>query len=103
VLGSAVVQAVLDDWRTAPVDAPLRATLGFLARLNATPEAVGPADVAALRAAGVACDAIRDAVYVCACFNVIDRVADALAFDVPTPAEFAKGARVLLRLGYRML
>jgi alkylhydroperoxidase family enzyme len=103
VLGSAVVQAVLDDWRTAPVDARLRATLGFLARLNAEPEAIGPADVAALRAAGVERAAIRDAIYVCACFNVIDRVADALAFAVATPAEFARGARVLLRFGYRVL
>jgi hypothetical protein len=41
-------------------------------------------------------------VYVCALFNVIDRIADALDFAIPTEAEFTKGAPLLLRAGYRL-
>ena len=95
------MRAVLEDWRTAPVAERVRATLGFLEKLNRTPAEVGPVDLAPLRAAGVREQAIADAIYVCALFNVIDRVADALGFEVPTAAQFARGARFLLRFGYR--
>jgi alkylhydroperoxidase family enzyme len=102
VLGSQTVAAVLADWRTAPVDERVRAALGLLEKLNRAPAEVGPEDVAPLRTAGLSEQAIADAIYVCGLFNMIDRVADALGFKIPTPEEFARGARMLLRLGYRM-
>ena len=92
---------MLADHRTAPIDERLRATLGFLQRLTLHPEEVGPADVDALHRAGVDHAAIRDAAYVCAIFNVIDRLSDALDFAVPPPGMLAVGARVLLHAGYR--
>lgn len=90
---------MLADWRTAPVGEGLRATLGFLERLTLTPEAVGPDDAAAVRAAGVSEAALLDAIYICAAFNLIDRVADALGFEIP--ASFAKGAAGQLQRGYQ--
>jgi uncharacterized peroxidase-related enzyme len=101
VLSDALVSAVLDDWRTAPVGEKLRATLGFLERLTLSPGEVTPADVAPLRAAGVSDRAIEDAIQVCALFNLIDRVADALDFEVPSPESFAQSAEMLLKRGYR--
>lgn len=74
---------MLDDWRSAPVSPRLRATLGLLEKLTLTPDAVEPGDMAEVRAAGVSDAAITDAIYVCFLFNVIDRVADALGFDIP--------------------
>lgn len=71
-------------------------------KLTLTPDAIEPEDVAALRAAGIDDPAIVDLVYVCMVFNVIDRIADALDFDVPPQADFARSARHLLRRGYRM-
>jgi alkylhydroperoxidase family enzyme len=94
---------VLDDWRTAPVDEKLRATLGFLEKITLSPDEVGPEDAALARRAGVSDAALRDAVYVCAYFNLIDRVSDALDFAIPSPEQFRKGAKVLLRFGYRQL
>jgi len=99
--GQEATRAVLDDWRTAPVSEEVRATLGFLRALTLTPEAVTAADVEPLRSLGLGDEAIRHAVYVCALFNGIDRVADALDFAVPSPRAFAVGARFLLRVGYR--
>jgi alkylhydroperoxidase family enzyme len=103
---------VLDDWRTAPIDPKLRATLSFIEKLTLMPEdprsmaeragdlrTVAP-EVAAARAAGVSDEALNDAIYVCALFNLIDRVADALGFDVP--ASFAAGAAGQLKRGYKM-
>ena len=41
----ALVQAVLDDWQTAPVPEALRATLGFLKKLTLAPDQIVRADV----------------------------------------------------------
>jgi alkylhydroperoxidase family enzyme len=92
---------VLDDWRTAPIDEPLRATLGFLEKLTLSPDDVGPEDTELPRRAGVSNSALRDAVYVCALFNLIDRVSDALDFAIPSAEGFRKTAKALLRFGYR--
>jgi uncharacterized peroxidase-related enzyme len=95
------VAAVLADYTTAPIDAKLRATLGFLEKLTLAPTDVGPDDIAPLRAAGVSDRAVEEAIYVCALFNIVDRIADALGF-VPSSKEGLKWAsRFLLRLGYR--
>jgi alkylhydroperoxidase family enzyme len=96
-----LTQAVLEDWRTAPIDEKLRATLGFLEKVTLSPEDVGPAEAALPRQAGVSHSALRDAVYVCALFNLIDRVSDSLDFAIPSPEGFRKGAKALLRFGYR--
>ncbi len=97
-----MVAAALDDWRTAPLGPRLRATLGFLEKLTLDPGAVGPADAGPLRDAGVTDDQVEAAVWVAFVFNVLDRVADALAFEVLPPEAFASVARPLLRFGYRV-
>jgi hypothetical protein len=38
---------------------------------------------------------------VCGAFNVVNRVADALDFEVADDASLQKAARVLIRIGYR--
>jgi uncharacterized peroxidase-related enzyme len=95
-----VVTAVLDDWRTAPIDAKLRAQLGFLEKLTLRPDEVRPADVTPLRAAGISDAAIEDAIHVCALFNIYDRLADALGWHLPGPDGYAASAQNLLRRGY---
>ncbi|HMC19446.1 MAG TPA: hypothetical protein VKH16_09455 [Gemmatimonadales bacterium] len=95
-----MLQAVLVDWRTAPIDPKLRATLGFLEKLTLTPAEVRPADIAPLRRAGVTHEAIEDAIQVCALFSVYNRLADALGFYVPTGDGHAALARFVLKRGY---
>ena len=95
-----MVQAVLDDWRTALIDEKLRATLGFLEKLTLAPGEVGPEDIQPLRAAGVSEQAIEDAIAICAYFNILDRLADAFNFYVPSAESFAPRAMTLLEHGY---
>ncbi len=95
--------AVLRDWRTAPVDERLRATLGFLETMTLRPAEIGEADAAAVRAAGVGDDALVDAIHVAALFNMIVRVADSLGFEVPPPEALRARAAYRLEASYRLL
>lgn len=94
------MQAVVRDWRTAPLDAKLRATLGFLEQLTLRPNDVRPAHVAPLRAAGISDVAIEDSINVCALFNIYDRLADALGWYLPDEVGYAASAENLLKRGY---
>ena len=91
---------MLVDWRTAPVDPKVRATLGFLEKLTLAPAELRPADVEPLRRAGVSDAAIEDAIHVCVLFNVYDRLADSLTFHLPGPDGYAASGRSLMQRGY---
>src|SRR6184192_4179204 len=85
-LGEEVWQAVVDDWRTAPLRPELAATLVFLETLTLRPDELTAADADAVRAAGVSDQALRDAATVCAFFSMIVRLADSFGWDVPPPS-----------------
>lgn len=94
------VQAVLADLDSAPVPEPLRETLRMLGTLTRDGE-VGAGDVRRVLAAGASPGQVRDALAVCAAFNVTDRLADAFGFELLSPEGFDAGARYLLKRGYR--
>lgn len=94
------MQAVLDDWRTAPVDTKLRSALAFLEKLTLDPAAVTPADISPMRAQGLSDAAIEDAIHVCTLFSIYDRLADSFEFDIPDEHGFAMSATMLLKRGY---
>ena len=91
---------VLDDYRTAPIDERLRATLGLLETFTLHPERLGPGDVRAVLDAGVTREAVRDAFYVAFLFNAYDRLADTLGWELPDPGYYAKAGPFLLKKGY---
>jgi hypothetical protein len=93
---------VFADPDTAPIAPRLRAALGLVRKLTLTPEEVGAGDLRAILSAGVSEDAVRDAVYVCFAFNLIDRVSDALGFDLMDEQQYRRGAQVLLKVGYQL-
>ncbi len=74
--------------------------LGFLEKLTLTPTEVSKADTEALENMGIAKTAIEQAIYICAMFNIIDRIADALHFAVPSADMFAQRAQGTLQRGY---
>ena len=89
-----LVDAVLADRRTAPIDERLRAMLGYLEAVTLRPGEVTAADADTVRAAGVSDQGMVDALLVCAYFNLIDRLADSFAF---TPISNALGHEGLLQ------
>ena len=68
--------------------------------LTQRPEELTEADVEAAYAAGVSRDALRDAATVCALFNMITRLADALGWEVPSSDRLTMRAPAMLEGGY---
>src|SRR5690348_3118418 len=95
--GTDLTQRVLDDYTTAPVDEKLRATLGLLRKMTLEPEALGPEDVRAVLALDVSREAVEEAMHVAYLFNIYDRLADTLGWDVPAQESgfYASGAQML--------
>ncbi len=94
---------MLDDYATAPIEEALRATLGLLKKMTLDHANLGPDDVLAVEAMGVSKQAIAEAMEVAFLFNIYDRLADTMGWDVPAvESGYYKGAaeRLLMR-GYR--
>lgn len=100
----ALVESVLADWEAAPVSPQLRATLSFV-RTLALDDSPSAGDLARMRSAGVSDEAIRDAIYICAAFSILTRIADAFgcvpASELLAPADHDEYTAGFLRAGYR--
>lgn len=96
------MKAALADFASAPISDQLKAMLAYLRKLTLEPEAIGLDDLAPLRAAGISDEAITDAVHVCAAFQIYDRLADSMGWEVPAdPGFWSRQARFLLKSGYQ--
>lgn len=73
-----LIDRFAEDWRTAGLDPATTALLEYTETLTRDPAAHDGADIERLRAAGWDDRAIHDATQVCAYFNYINRIADAL-------------------------
>ena len=100
-LDATVVDQVLEDWRTAPVDDRLRAMLGYLEKLTLAPDSLTKADIAQLHACDLTDEAIYEAAYVCFMFSIIVRLADSFEFEVPDAKGASNDARFLYTFGYK--
>ena len=94
------MKAVLDDYLTAPIDDKLRAMLGLLEILTLRPHQLAPSNIQVVLRTGVTREAIRDAFYVAYLFNVYDRLADTLGWELPEEGYYAKAGQFLLKKGY---
>ena len=82
--GDALVPALVDDYRRAPLAPADRAMLDFAVKLTRAPSEVSRGDVEALRSAGFDDVAIHDIVQITALFNYFNRLADGLGIE-PEP------------------
>jgi alkylhydroperoxidase family enzyme len=92
----------LEDFESAPIDARLRAALRFLRKMTLEPDALTAEDARAALRAGVDRAALTEAIHVAYLFNIYDRLADTMAWDVPDPAKgyYQVAAQRLLKHGY---
>ncbi|HET7129873.1 MAG TPA: hypothetical protein VFJ93_12440 [Gaiellaceae bacterium] len=90
------------DWRTAPVDERLRATLGFIEKQTQVPDELTEADAEAVYATGVTNEGLRTAATVAGLFNMIVRLADSFGWGVPDWDRLMERAPLMLEGGYSM-
>ena len=77
-----LADAVLADWRGAPLDPVDAALCAYAEKLTRRPAAMTEADLQPLRAAGLDDRSIHHAVQVIAYFNYINRIADAVHVEL---------------------
>lgn len=102
-LGDTLTKQVLDDYSSAPIPEGLRATLGFLSKMTLDHESLTPDDARAVLATGVTREALAEAMHVAYLFNIYDRLADTMGWDVPAlkSGYYEGAAKRLLARGYR--
>ncbi len=93
----AVIDAMMDDLETAPVDEHFKPILRYVARLTRLPAQIRPEDAKAVYAAGWSERALYDAIQVCALFNFMNRIIEGtgVSFDYAAtpPSEEDLAAR----------
>ncbi len=95
-----LVEAVLEDFRTAPIPDREKALFAFIEKVNRRSNATTQDDIDALKRAGWSEEAIYDAIMVCALFRFYNTWIDATGVhDMPAAAYAASGIR-LAEAGY---
>lgn len=91
--------SVLDDYRSASIDAKFAELLVLIEKAARNAASVTSADVDAVRAAGWSDEAIYDAITVCALFNFYTTWVD--GSGVPGLEDYSPSANRLATQGYR--
>lgn len=101
MLGSrALVVAVLEDYRTAPISEPERALFALIAKVVEDSTSITAADLECARKAGWTDEALYDAITVCALFQFYNTWIDATGVsDMPAVGYEISGKR-LAEKGY---
>ena len=90
-----LVDAVLADYRSAPIDDRWKALFAFIERMNAESNTMQQGDTDAMIAAGWSEEAVYDAITVCALFNFYNKWIDATGVsDMPAAAYAMSGERM---------
>jgi uncharacterized peroxidase-related enzyme len=97
---ASALPAALTQAEPSQASEKARAMLPFLEKLTLAPDEVTKDDLQELRAQGVSKQALRDAIYICAMFCVMNRVADAFGCEPYTEKQAQVFGKLLHEKGY---
>ena len=97
---SSVIKAVLEDYKTAPINELLRVTLAFLEKLSLQPHELTHEDIQPMKDLGLSNEAVVEAAEVCMTFAIMNRLVDAFGFEVGGSPE--KTGSFLFKNGYKI-
>ena len=89
-----LADALLDDYRTAPISPEMKQLLSFAEKVARDASQMTPDDLASLRSAGFSDRALLDAAHVAGFFSYMNRVVQALGADAKT-RNIAMGEKVV--------
>ena len=95
-----LVDAVLEDYRTAPIGEREKALFAFIEKMNRESSCLRKEDIEQVKAAGWSEEAIYDAITVCALFNFYNKWIDATGVSDMTAAAYAASGERLAASGY---
>ena len=96
----AMVDAVLADFRSAPISETLKGALAYLEIMTLRPMELSAEHAKAALRAELTAGTLKDAIAVGTLFNIITRYAGALDFAMRSAKEFDRAASMLLKRGY---
>jgi len=89
------VDAVIEDYRSAPIDDREKALFAFIEKMNEQSNLIRCGDVDRVKAAGWSDEAVYDAITVCALFRFYNAWIDATGVhDLPASAYRMSGKRM---------
>ena len=95
-----LVDAVLEDYRTAPIDDRDKALFGFIEKMYEQSNQIRRDDIDRLKQAGWTEEAIYDAITVCALFRFYNAWIDATGVHDLPAAAYALSGRRMAEQGY---
>jgi alkylhydroperoxidase family enzyme len=95
-----LVDAVLQDYRTAPISDRERALFKFVEKMNGESSRLQQHDVDEARSAGWSDEALYDAITVCALFNFYNKWIDGTGVSDMPAAAYAMSGERLATVGY---
>ena len=95
-----LVDAVMEDYRTAPISEREKTLFAFIEKMNRQSSRLRKEDIEQVKAAGWSEEAIYDAVTVCALFNFYNKWIDATGVSDMTSAAYAASGERLATAGY---
>jgi alkylhydroperoxidase family enzyme len=96
----AKVDAILADYRSAPIAEAEKTLLAYIEKVNDDCAAVTQLDIDRLHEAGWSDEAIYDAVMVCGLFNFYNRWIDATGVHDMTARDYEASGKRLATRGY---
>lgn len=96
----AKVEAVLQNYRLAPINDAEKALFAYIEKVNGDCSSINQPDIDALQAHGWTDEAIYDAVMVCGLFNFYNRWVDATGVHEMSTHEHALSGKRLATEGY---
>ena len=98
-----LLEAILTDITTAPIEERLRPIFAFVHKVTLNPSKTTQADVDAMLEAGWDEQAIEDALGVCALFNFMNRLVDGYGLELPNKEQLAGMAKGINSQGYEAI
>ena len=88
-----VVQALIENVDTSPIDETLKPLLRYTKTLTLSPAKIATEDAERVRAAGWSEETLFDAISICALFNFMNRIAEGCGLETSAAARAATRER----------
>lgn len=96
-----LLEAIINDIATAPIEGRLRPVFFLVQKLTQTPSKITQADIDSVLAAGWDERSVEDAIAICSLFNFMNRFVDGFGLELPSQEQLTGMAKGINAHGYQ--